>query len=342
MAMKYRALTSAYLIALIFLQCSHTKDYQQMMNEAFYPQSAVTILVTDSGLGGLSVAAELAARLPGSGLFEKVRLVFFNSLFHNQSGYNSLKNESDKLRIFDAALAAMAQKYQPDLLLIACNTLSVLYDKTAFSRQAPFPVIGIVETGVNLIQQQFQHAPQAAVVIFATETTIGAHAHKKLLMKRGYTADQIIEQACPGLAGSIERGYNSLETTKLIEKYVTAAISKATASRPIFASLNCTHYGYSLQQFQEAFARTGYPNLTILDPNPCMADILFQTQRPARFTVAQLSIEVVSKTEITATKIASLSQLLERVSPATAEALKNYRYDPELFAAPFDTSAIEQ
>lgn len=313
-----------------------------MMNDKFYPQNDVTILVTDSGLGGLSVAAELAARLPDSGLFEHVRLVFFNSLFHNQSGYNSIKSEREKIRIFDAALAAMAQKYQPDLLLIACNTLSVLYDKTSFSHQAKFPVIGIVETGVELIDQQFQSNPAATVIIFATETTIGAHAHKKMLTKRGYAADQIIEQACPGLAGSIERGYNSAETTELIQKYVTAAINQATPSRPVFASLNCTHYGYSLHQFQEAFDRVGYPNITILDPNPRMADIIFQAQQAPRFPTTHLTIEVVSKTEITPTKIASLSQLLARVSPATAEALKNYRFDPDLFDAAFDTSSIEK
>ncbi|MDZ7265254.1 MAG: aspartate/glutamate racemase family protein [candidate division KSB1 bacterium] len=340
--MRYWTAGSALLVALIILHCSHTKDYHQMMHKSFYPQKDVTILVTDSGLGGLSVAAELASRLPGSGLFENIRLVFFNSLFHNQSGYNSLKNERDKIRIFDAALAAMATKYQPDLLLIACNTLSVLYDKTAFSRQAQFPVIGIVETGVELIEQQFRFTPQSAVIIFATETTIGSHAHKKLLMKRGFHADQIIEQACPGLAGSIERGYNSQETTELIQKYVTSAIHQAALSRPIFASLNCTHYGYSRQQFQEAFARAGYPELTILDPNPRMAEILFQSQRPARFPTTQLIIEVVSKTEITAPKIVSLGQLLGRVSPATAEALKNYRFEPNLFDAPFDTSSIEK
>ncbi|MGB9894251.1 MAG: glutamate racemase, partial [Candidatus Saccharicenans sp.] len=236
----------------------------------------VTILVTDSGLGGLSVAAELEVRLAKSGLFRKVRIVFYNALF-DKIGYNGLDSEAEKIRIFNQVLKAMDKKYKPDLLLIACNTLSVLYDQTPFSKRAPFPVVGIVETGTELMLKQFELTPEASVIIFGTKTTIESEAYKKALMAHGISAERIVGQACHKLAGAIERGVDSEETVGYIKQFVGEAISKLEdKNRPVFSSLNCTHYGYALKHFAQAFADHGYPGITIIDPNKNMIDFLFQ------------------------------------------------------------------
>ena len=81
------------IIIILFSHCSEKKDLEQMVAEFFTKNKDVTILVTDSGLGGLSVAADVAASLPESGVFDNAKIIFFNSLFHNRSGYNSLKSE---------------------------------------------------------------------------------------------------------------------------------------------------------------------------------------------------------------------------------------------------------
>lgn len=312
-----------------------------MVADFFIKNKDVTILVTDSGLGGLSVAAIVAARLPESGIFENARIVFFNSLFHNRSGYNSLKSEDEKVRIFNEALKAMAKKYHPDMLLIACNTLSVLYKKTPLYQKAKFPMIGIVETGVDLIAEQFDKNPDATAIIFATRTTIGSNAHKNLLESRGYPEDQIVGQACHRLAGSIERGYDSEETMGYIHEYVTEALEKMNnRDTPIFTSLNCTHYGYSMQQFKDIFATAGYPDIEIIDPNPQMADFLFKPPYINRYPKTKVTVDIVSKTKISEQEINSLSCLLQQVSPLTAEAFQNYQYNPELFDAKFDSTTI--
>ena len=61
----------------------------------------VTIVVTDSGFGGLSVAADLAARLPASGIVRSARIVFVNAEPEVAFGYNDMKFEADKVRVFD-------------------------------------------------------------------------------------------------------------------------------------------------------------------------------------------------------------------------------------------------
>lgn len=336
--------TVVIVMLLIFLglsiTCTKNVDNEKMLADLFKNNKDITILVTDSGLGGLSVAADVAARLPESGVFEKTNIVFFNSLFHNKSGYNSLEKEKEKVRIFDTALEAMKEKYQPDLLLIACNTLSVLYDQTSFAKHANFPVVGIVKTGVNLIKKQFEQAPSSTVIIFATKTTIGAETHKNMLIKDGIPAEQIVGQACHRLAGRIEAGPNSEETVGLINQYVHEALENIQPGTPLFVSLNCTHYGYSIDQFKNAFAKAGYPEITIIDPNPQMADFLFENNKLHRFPQTHVKVEVVSKVEINEKKKNSLDPLIRSVSPLTADALQNYRHDAELFDAKFDTTLI--
>jgi glutamate racemase len=299
----------------------------------------VTILITDSGLGGLSVAADVAARLSGSGVFRKARIVFYNALFH-KIGYNGLDSEAEKARIFDVALRDMEKRYRPDILLIACNTLSVVYNDTRFSRRPAFPVVGIVETGVDLIAEQFAKTPDADVLIFATKTTIESEAHKKALVARGLPAGRIFGQACHKLAGAIERGTASEETVGYIRQFVGEALAQAGGpGRPLFGSFNCTHYGYARRQFAEAFAAAGVPDIVLLDPNPRMADFLFRAPYLGRHPGTEVAVEVVSKLEITPQERDSIGPLLRAVSPAAADALQNYTHDPQLFEVEFKRPA---
>ena len=334
---KYPFMITAFLL---FLNCGAQKNVDQLLAE-FFNNEDITILVTDSGLGGLSVAADVAARLPESGVFANAEIIFANSLFHSRSGYNSLDSEEEKARIFDAALNAMTKKYKPDLLLIACNTLSVVYHNTKYAKKADIPVIGIVETGVDLIAQQFDKTPEATAIIFATRTTISSESHKNLLVERGYAAEQIVGQACHRLAGSIERGYDSEETFEFIRGFVPEALQKVpNQEKPIFISLNCTHYGYSMDVWRQVFTEAGFPDIVILDPNPKMTNFLFDNNYMNRYPRTNVTVDVVSKVRVSEQNRESLESLLRISSPEFADALLNYKYDPELFDAQFDSTTI--
>jgi hypothetical protein len=281
---------------------------EAMIQDVLKNREDVTILITDSGLGGLSVVADVAARLPESGVFRNARVVFYNALFH-ASGYNSLDSDEEKALVFDMVLEAMQERYQPDLILIACNTLSVIYDQTDFARNEPAPVIGIVETGVDVIAEQLKQAPDATALIFGTETTIESAAYQNALLAAGFP-----------------------ETIGMIRKYVGEALARTGgAGGPVVGSFNCTHYGYARQQWASAFAAAGYPDALLVDPNPRMADFLFSQQYLGRYPRTEVTVEVVSKLEITERERNAIGPLLRAVSPATADALANYRLDPGLF-----------
>jgi glutamate racemase len=333
----------AVLVAALVAACGGSKGTrEERIGKVLSKKKDVTILITDSGLGGLSVAADVAARLHKSGVFRKARIVFYNALFDN-IGYNGLASEAEKDRIFDVVLRSMKKRYRPDILLIACNTLSVVYDRTTFSRKSPFPVVGIVETGVDLVAGRFAKTPAATALLFGTKTTIENEAHKKALVARGFPAERIVGQACHRLAGAIERGVATEETVGYIRQFVGEALAKAGPGvGPLFAAFVCTHYGYARQQFADAFAAAGYPGIALLDPNPLMADVLFRPAHLDRYPRTDVTVEVVSKLEITEQERASIGPLLEAVSPAVAEAFRNYTLDPKLFEVAFEKPPAEK
>ncbi|MFI5180095.1 MAG: hypothetical protein ACHQPI_01745 [Thermoanaerobaculia bacterium] len=329
------------IAALVLAGCQTAARKPATFAEAVRQRDAVTIVVTDSGLGGLSVAADLAAKLPASGISQSARIVFVNALLDDAIGYNDLKLEKDKLRVFDAALSAMESRYRPDLILIACNTLSVLYDKTEHAKAHGTEMVSIVGMGADLIDRKLKENPGGTAVIFGTKTTIESGAYPRLLVEKGVPADRIVGEPCPRLVGSIERGADSEETAAYIQTFVKEALRKLPASSgPLVASLNCTHFGYAMDLWKKTFAGLGYPGVTILDPNPLMADLVLREGGPKHYPATAVTVEVVSKVKIGADVQASLGKLLRAVSPLTADALTNYKYDPDLFRVTIDPSNV--
>ncbi|MBN2409933.1 MAG: aspartate/glutamate racemase family protein, partial [Candidatus Aminicenantes bacterium] len=285
--------------------------------DGLFQKSRVTVAVTDSGLGGLSVMAEAARRMKDSGIFERVEFLFFNALFKSGSGYNSLKTREEKIRVFDSALACLEEKYRPDIILIGCNTLSVLYEDTPFSQKTKTPVIGIVDTGVELISAGLRQYPEASVIIFGTPTTISEGTYARELEKQRFAPERIHSQSCPELESFIERDHLGDETGMLVAGYVGEALQNIEKSgRPLprlIISLNCTHYGYAMPLWEKAFEEEGVKPLEILNPNSRMTDPLFEKRYAGRYKKTAVSARVVSMVGISPAKIESLGKWLQNL-----------------------------
>jgi glutamate racemase len=305
---------------------------QEEKLDEFFIKNEVTVAVTDSGLGGLSIMADAVERMRESKIFQKVNFVYFNALFSNKGGYNSLKTSKEKVQIFDSALKSLEENYNPDLILLGCNTLSVIYHDTSFSKETSIPVVGIVEAGVDLIAQKLETSPESEVIIFATYTTVSDETHKKKLEEKGINSQRISLQGCPELANYIEKDYASDETEMLISAYVAEALhKKKNTQSPLYVSLNCTHYGYSLDLWEEAFRSSKVEPVAFLNPNSKMIDFLFESQERNRFNRTEISIRVVSMVEIGNQKIESIGKKLGETSPQTRDALSYYELKPGLF-----------
>jgi len=305
---------------------------QKVTLEPFFQEHRVTVAVTDSGLGGLSVVAEAVRKMKEARIFERAEFVFFNALFSNEGGYNSLRRREEKIRVFSSALESLEEKCHPDVILIGCNTLSAIYEETPFSQKTKIPVIPIIQAGVELIARGLEDHPAASVIIFGTPTTISEGTYPRELERLGFAPERIYGQSCPELESFIENDPRGDETEMLISGFLSEALQKLPSPPPpLLVSLNCTHYGYSLPFWEKAFPEAGVKPLAVLNPNPRMAEVLFSPKYRGRHPQTEVRVRIVSMVEISRRKIDSLAAWLERVSPETAEALRRYEYRPSLF-----------
>jgi glutamate racemase len=293
----------------------------------------ITILITDSGLGGLSVCGGIENTIEQSKSFNHVHLIFCNALPESNYGYNNLESEEKKASVFSDALAGMVQWYHPDLILIACNTLSVVYPHTQFATSSTVPVLGIVELGAEMLYEKMKSDSSASVIIFGTETTIAANSHKKLLEDKGIAPERIISEACIDLAGEIQSDPKSDVVASMIDMYVSDAVSRVQGNHrgKMYAGFCCTHYGYCTTTFAQAFKTAGVADVEFVNPNEAMAKCIVAGSSKNKFPATELRISVVSRASLSNEEINSIGALLEHDSPKAAQALKSYEHKQDLF-----------
>lgn len=286
------------------------------------------ILITDSGVGGLSVCAYAERFVRTRGFKEGVRLTFANAAPANDYGYNSMPSKEAKLETFDRFLRNVTQRYAPDLIYVACNTLSVLLPDTRYFPKAGIPVKGIIETGVELLMRELESDPRSTAVIFGTQTTIDAGAYPRMLEERGIASSRIISQACPGLADIISEDRDGARSRAEVARWVGAAIDKMhDTDGTVAACLACTHYGYRKDFFDKALAGAGL-RAHVINPNERAVDDLFDAADGGSHDA---EVEFVTRYAIPDSTIEALTWFLSDVSPRTVAAMKNFIHIPDLF-----------
>jgi glutamate racemase len=294
-------------------------------------KDTLSIVIADSGMGGLSICADIVSGLQTRRSDRAVSLTYFNAWPEQDRGYNLLPGMAERIRVFDRALGAML-RFHPDRILIACNTLSAIYPHTPFSKQAPVPVVGIIDFGVDLIHAYLGARADSRVIIFGTPATIEADTHRARLVERGTPAERIVCQPCDRLAGEIEKAPEGATVRAMVESCIRQAAERVPDRRlPVAAALCCTHYGYSQRVFEAALQARFEGPIAILDPNKAMsvallADLSSRGERDAR-----IDLQVVSRIVWSDEKIEAIARLLETASPLAAGALRQYRHDPDLF-----------
>jgi glutamate racemase len=294
-------------------------------------KDTLSLVIADSGMGGLSICADIVSGLQSRRSYRSVSLTYFNAWPEQDRGYNLLPGMAERIRVFDRALAAML-RFGPDRILIACNTLSAIYPHTPFSKQAPVPVVGIIDFGVDLMHSYLGARAESRVIILGTPATIEADAHRARLVERGIDAERIVCQPCDRLAGEIEKDPEGATVRAMIEDYVGQAAGRIPDRRlPVATALCCTHYGYSRRLFEAALQARFEGPIAILDPNRAMSEVLLADLPPRDGGDVQIDLKVVSRITWSGEKIEAIARLLEATSPLTAGALRQYRHDPDLF-----------
>jgi glutamate racemase len=125
------------------------------------------VLIFDSGVGGLSILAELQTLLPGC------QFVF---ACDNEAFPYGTKEEATLLTRVDQVLKALINKVDPDIVVVACNSASTLVlpqIRSHFSK----PVVGVVPA----IKPAAQLSKSKVIGLLATPGTVARSYTKQLI-----------------------------------------------------------------------------------------------------------------------------------------------------------------
>ena len=223
--------------------------------------------------------------------------------------------------------------FHPDFVLIACNTLSVIYEATAFSRAPGVPVTGILEGGTELFFEALTRDPDGVLALFGTRTTIGSGEHVRRLAERGIDPKRIVAEPCHGLAAVIDKDPDSPLIPGLVDECVLRAVPRLPTAALLYAGLACTHYAYVAEAFRTSLGRHTGAKIEILDPGRRLVEVLMSGIGHRR-TVSgdrDIAVEVVSKVDLPEAQRQAVARRIEPISATTARALLEYRRIHDLF-----------
>ncbi|MBL4825245.1 MAG: aspartate/glutamate racemase family protein [SAR324 cluster bacterium] len=306
---------------------------------------SMNLVITDSGLGGLSVFAQLMRFLKdrassgnSANLVDNLNITYVNAVPSNERGYNSMSGSTEQIETFDKILNNTKKLFMPDYIFVACGSLSVLLKELQFQSNAELKIDGILSIGNKQLLGSLNQNSKTTALIFATPTTIRAKTIQHELYKNGIAEKRIITQACPELATQISNDPEGSKVAESIRHWVRQALQKLTAdsNSPLIAYLGCTHYSYRESLFQDAFIQEGFSNITLLNPNLAAAEYLYkivlQNQDSATILSKDISLSFSTPYPIPEQEIKTLSKLLNPISVETAEAFQNAIICPELLA----------
>ena len=230
------------------------------------------IAVFDSGVGGLSVLAEIQRLLPHESL------LYFADCGHIPYG----EKTPEFIRQRCSVMAGFFREQGAKALVVACNTATVA---AAADLRRDFPDWPIV--GMEPAVKPAAAATRSGVVgVLATTGTLQSAKFAALLDR--FAADvRVITQPCPGLVELIESGdLHSAELRTLLKQYVDPLLANGCDT----IILGCTHY-----PFLKPMLKTMIPDsISLIDTGAAVArqlqrllaerDLLAEgANRPVRF-----------------------------------------------------------
>lgn len=181
--------------------------------------------VFDSGVGGLTVLRELVKLVP------QADYLYFGDTARLPYGSKSVET----VRKYAVSAAQYLEQHGAEMLVIACNTATALA-LDAIKGAVKLPVVGVIEPGADAAAAATK---KKNVLVVGTEATIGSHAYKQALEKRGV---RVYEKACPLFVPLIEEGWAEHDITQRVAHVYLDEFFQDHEKGPDLLVLGCTHY----------------------------------------------------------------------------------------------------
>ncbi len=182
------------------------------------------IAVFDSGLGGLTVVRSLAATMPGEDI------VYLGDSARVPYGIKSLQT----IRRFAMEDASFLSRFQPKLLVVACNTASAAA-VDAIRSVSPVPVVDVIAPGVAAALK----CTTGSIGVVATQATVRSQAYQKAIQAAD-PSREVLAVACPLLVPIVEEGRP--EDDPIVNHVLCDYLHDLQRMRPGALILGCTHY----------------------------------------------------------------------------------------------------
>ena len=181
--------------------------------------------IFDSGIGGLSIARQIRARLVNE------HLLYVADSIHAPYGEKSGAYITE--RAF--SISDFLLEHKVKAIVVACNTATVSSIKALRARYN-IPIIG-VEPG---LKPAVFNTKTGVIGVLATAQTLKSSSFNDLA--ESFSTDvEIVVQPCPGLMEQVEAvDRDSAKTEALIKEYVLPLLEKGADN----IVLGCTHYAF--------------------------------------------------------------------------------------------------
>lgn len=201
--------------------------------------------IFDSGLGGLSVAAEVLRKLPNESI------IYLADNAHVPYGERPL----DEIRGYALEITGYLIQRGAKAVVMACNMSSAVALEAARQHFPDTPVLGVIDPGAAAAVRAAAGSP---IGVLATTGTVRSEAYIRSIAALDPSA-RVLQQACPKFVPLVEQGNaDSEEAEAAACGYVLPLVNQGCRT----LILGCTHYPF-LRKAIEAAAGAG---VKIVDP----------------------------------------------------------------------------
>lgn len=210
--------------------------------------------VFDSGLGGLSVLAELIECMPNE------RYIYFGDSSNAPYGIR----DTYKVKELTFNVVDYLMKYNIKALVVACNTATSAAIND-LRNDYEIPIIGMEPA----LKPAIEKCNSKEIVVMATPVTLREKKFNNLIDQYGASSN-VIKLPCPGLVELIEKNGGQGENIKL---YLKVLFKNIDISKVGAVVLGCTHYIFIKDILKEILGN----NIDLIDGNKGTAKHLFRS-----------------------------------------------------------------
>ncbi|HEY3147464.1 MAG TPA: glutamate racemase [Dongiaceae bacterium] len=227
-------------------------------------EAAPTILAADSGLGGLTIVAEIRKALP------QARLAY---LCDNAFFPYGTRPDAELLGHFLGVMNQAIRRVQPDLIVTACNTISTIC-LPQLRAATSIPVVGVVPA----IKPAAQQSRRKIIGLLATPATIDRPYTDDLIQR--YAADCTVLKI--GSADLVEMAEAKLLGPAVNQDRLRSILApffdRPADAQPDLVVLACTHFPLLREELQAA----GPVGVAWIDSGAAVARRVVEVLPPAR------------------------------------------------------------